>query len=338
MSSFQRNTPHSFAKGKAPRRKIKAAKAAYAARKRKTNQTKRIKKVINDQKEIKYCPSVYQYDIYTTYTTLNLAPLVPRQIPGVFNGAGAGAASCLMVQTGENLSETSDGVNTALGAGTASILGMTQMKQGDTSTTIDGVMAIQKSSQLNMRISANYVRNTNQAENMQVPIDFRCLVVSSKPHSDTQSQSLTGGLFRDFQGKPIGLANLGLTVSGLADQYVVNKYQFTTHKDFKFKLNNPFHQSNNNADESFLAGNNYLQPSHPFSRNFKINLPVAKNQKLKFNQSAILGVNNFEPMNRDMNYYVIIIATRPYGASFNNQQDSTSWTYTSSGTSTFKDA
>ena len=338
MSSF---TPMNFRRGKAPRRKLTAAKRSYAAkkiqRKVRSNQTKRIKKVIRSMKEPKHCPECLSMDIYQTYTALNVSPRIPSPIPGVFNGIAGGAAAVSVLQVGQYLSPPSTAVNTALGATTCTAIGGTSMKQGSSRTTIDGAFAIQKSSQLNLRVSCNYVRNTAQLEEMMVPIEFRLLVVSAKPHNDSQEQSLSGGLFRDYKGTPIGLNGTILTTSGLMDQYTVNSNQWTTHREVRFKLNNPIHQSSTAGDESFLQQCNYLQPSHSFTKNVVINFPVAKSKKLKFNQSTVLGVNDWEPMNKNMTYYVVVLACRPFGATFNNLQNASVWTLTGQMKSSFVD-
>lgn len=279
----------------------------------------------------------FTYDVRTTYTANDQQALTaPQNLPGVQNPAD-GAASCYVLQTGDNLSPASLSLNTTAGmAGCANAMGGYSILQGDTARTMSGNYIYSQSHKLSIKIAMKTIRNQNTIESNYLPTRFRVLYVRAKPHSEVQTASLQGGLFLSEYGQKQGLATPNLTCKFVGKDAIINPGQWTLHKEFNFKLV-PYIQPPGiwTDDQDKVRLTQQSTTPYPNEKQLDIWLDHPK-KKLKMHDGETVGLNNHEPMNYDFNNYIVIIATTG-NPTQNGSLSSSAWTLQASGTSKFKE-
>lgn len=270
-----------------------------------------VKDIVKDKKEPLYCERWYRYDDAPDYADFLQKPLIgSTPILPIYNGTYQ-SASALILQAGEYLNQTSVDVN-AQYANTVYPMGGLGMDRGTDANDIVGNYAYMNSRKVNLQINAvPFFDNGNASNKFYRPLQFRVLHITMKPSRLNLPNMLTA-LFIDQMGKRIGLQTVG-SVKDLMYDWEINKDQFTVHKDFRITLQQTpvspvaptsFQQSTPLLGQVFDQG-----PRHPSQHNFSFWLERPK-KKLRFAVNDN-GINNaFEPVNANLQDYVIVFCTR----------------------------
>lgn len=331
-------------------RKWRQSRAKQYAQKRKgLNKVEKtqVKTIIAKRKELKFCPHWFSYDDYSA-----TGGFIQRRIPGVsvldgiYNNSN-NAVTCVGLQTGNYLNSASAAINAQFGAFTMYPMGGYGMERGDSAQKIDGDYAYLNSAKIDIQVACNVLENQATINNVSTPLEFRLIHVKAKKDQAGVTPSPLTELFLDETNIKEGLMMTG-SVNEIMRLYPVNKNRFIKVKDFKFKLQNPIKptalQTLPTATPSAQLADSTcsMPPSHPSTKDITLWLDKPK-KKLRFSQGDDGTHNYYEPVNYDFIHYVFIIASRDtfYNSFLTNDngtsQDSTGWTVSAHGKSTFRD-
>jgi len=299
---------------------------------------KQVKRIISNNKELKYTPSWINYDHFdpANYSTTKLPPILGSIIlPNVYDSANQ-VVSIVGLQTGQYLNSVSQQLDanlTAAGQGPCMYpLGGYGMQRGDTGTTIDGNEVYYNSGKLNIQINSVVTGSNLGAVNDTVnPLCFRILHLKCKKDPAGVSPSVAGDLFRDMQNNNAGLMSF-MTQRNVFGDYRVNKQRFTVLKDIKFKLCEPVQPSYAGT----VANQTTQNLPHPTQKNITLYFDKPK-KKLRM-ETVDNGVNNaYEPLNYDFVNYVFVLCCREQINSADYSATGKRWTITTQGQTTFRD-
>ena len=209
------------------------------------------------------------------------------------------------------MNKTSEDVD-AQYAGMVHTMGGLGMKRGDTANDITANYAYMNSRKVNLQINAvPFIDNGNQANKFYRPLEFRILHLTIKSARLNPPNMLTA-LFIDQMGNRVGLQETGSTKDLMRD-WEINREQFSVHKDFKIKLQQtPSNPVSTTAlqQSTPLLGQVFDQgPRHPSQYNCSFWLERPK-KKLRFAVNDDGATNSFEPVNANLQDYIIIFCTR----------------------------
>ena len=304
-----------------------------------TTERKQVKGIIAARKELKYCPTWINYAHYdpANYTPNQLPPLSSNVIlPNVYDAAN-GVVSIVGLQTGQYLNSVSqqlDNALTAAGQGPCMYpVGGYGMERGDDSTVIDGNEVYFNAGKMNLQINAVVAEGNGSAVNQAVgPLCFRVLHVKAKQDAAGVSPSTTGALFRNMINDNAGFTSF-MTQRELFHDYSINRQRFHVLSDKKFKLSQPVQPG--------FGGNSVNQPvrnyAYPSQKNITLYLDKPK-KKLRMNVGDDGLKNAFEPLNYDFVHYVFVLCCREQINSSQFSNTGKTWTLTSIGQSTYREA
>ncbi len=276
-----------------------------------TKEKKEVKDIIAKKKEILYCDRWFRYDDAVDYEDYLQKPLIgTATLLPIYNGTYQ-AATGLILQAGEYLNPTSSQIN-AQYSNMVYPMGGLGMERGDTNTDITGNFAYMNSRKVNIQINAvPFVDNGAAANKFYRPLQFRVLHVTMKSARLNYPNMLTA-LFLDQAGERVGLNESG-SVKDLMYDWDINRDQFTVHKDFKLKLNQtPTAPTSPTAtvQSTPLLGQVFDSgPRHASQFNCGFWLERPK-KKLRFAVTDNNVDNSFEPVNANLQDYIIILCTR----------------------------
>lgn len=163
-------------------------------------------------------------------------------------GLVTGALSAVVLQTGENLTDMNDEMNTDSGATVAYSMGGYKLTQGTGTNQIVGKYCKFTSTYLNLNITMDPLQDTVSADsfNAQLPHEFRIIQVRARRDKLNQNGNVTTNLGEPSIGYNLFLNESG-TPKGIIDEiatqdvftWFVNKQIWTVLKDERFTLSTP---------------------------------------------------------------------------------------------------
>lgn len=330
MSSFRRNQPPryfprmrtSFQGGKY---KHTAATKITAALRRRRNVARSKRKSVPTKafagKMRKYESKYYEKNIipYKNYTigqaTYQLNQLVPVPLIN-FGPTGnvTGLVSCIIAQSGKNLTDNNTNFNQSVGTVVTAIGGY-DLTQGDNASQIVGRYARITSSKLNFNVQMvpGYSVNGGTAYVPQIgdmlPHHFRMIQVKRKvtsvaPGAESLPSALTpslqSSLFIDERGETVGLASPGAAQDAFT--WFINKQKWHVLMDKRFTLANAAAQSNDITASALTPSFTSGISKHPSQKFIQKYMP-RHNKRVRWGFSPVAPVvGTQEPV--DYNYVV----------------------------------
>ncbi len=270
-----------------------------------------VKEIVKTKKEILYCDKWFRYDDAADYADYLQKPLIgSTAIQNIYNGTYQ-AASGLILQGGEYLNDTSTDVNAQFNNMVYPMGGL-GMERGTAIQDIVGNFSYMNSRKVNLQINAVPFNDNGQAANkFYRPLQFRIMHVTIKS-AHLNLPNMVTDLFIDQNGTRIGLQQIG-SVKDLMYDWKVNPDQFTVHKDFKIKLQqtpvSPISPMSLQQSTPLLGQVFDNGPRHPSQYNCSFWLERPK-KKLRFAVTDNGVDNAFEPLNANLQDYIIVLCTR----------------------------
>lgn len=297
-----------------------------------------VKKIVASRKELKYCPSWINYDVYNPdlYTDTQLPAISGAVVlPNVYN-SGHNVATIVGFQTGHYLNTASQALDSALTASgqgpCMNALGGFGMEKGDTSTTIDGDYAYLHSSKVTLQINGLVAGNNAGTVNDAVtPLCFRILHLRTKKDATGTTPSLTGDVFRDMVNQNGGFMS-DMTQRQLMNDWSINRDRFEVKHDIRFKLSEPIQPAYAGTVANRLVNN----LPHPTEKRVTLWLNKTK-KKLRFNGQDNGTTNAYEPLNYDFVDYIFVLCDREYIDSSDYSSTQKRWVVTTQGQTKFRD-
>lgn len=306
---------------------------------------KQVKAIVKAKKETLFCDKWYRYDDAADYGDFLQKPIVggPTLLP-IYNGS-AQAATGVILQAGHYLNDTSTIVNQQY-SNMVYPLGGLGMERGVDNDDITGNFAYMNSRQIHLQINAVPFPDdaTDKLNKYYRPLQFRVLHITMKA-SHLNLPNMLNALFIDQMGNRIGLDESG-SVKDLMYDWKINTDQFTVRKDFKIKLQqtpvNPATLQVSGGPPT--AGQVFDQgPRHPSQYNCSFWLDRPK-KKLRFATTDNGTNNNYEPLNANLQDYVLVFCTRyetcgnPGALNNVGVQTADQWQVRVSGTTKYREA
>lgn len=273
---------------------------------------KQVRDIVKSKKEQLYCSRWYKYDDALNYGDFLQKPIVGQAtLPNVYNGAFQ-ACTGVVLQMGNYLNVPSVTANGAI-PNLVYPMGGLGMIRGVDNDDITGNFAYMNSRQLHLQINAlPFVTNGNQTDIYFRPLELRVLHVTMKSNAD-EKPNLLDELFLDQQGTREGIQSI-CSCKDMMSDWKVNTDQYKVHRDFKIKLQqrpaDPTAAINNATLTAPAKGQIWNQgPTYSAQYNCSFWLDRPK-KKLRFNPIDNLIDNDHEPLNANLQDYVIILATR----------------------------
>ena len=306
---------------------------------------KQVKEIVKSKKETLYSDKWYRYDDAPDYADFLQKPLIGSStISTIYNGAYQ-AATGLILQGGHYLNETSKTVNQQY-SNMVYPMGGLGMERGVDNDDITGNYAYMNSRQINLQINAVPFQSaqTDKLNKYYRPLQFRVLHISMKA-AHLNLPDMLKSLFIDQLGNRVGLDETG-SVKDLMYDWKINTDQFTVHKDFKIKLQQtPVYPATEQiAGAAVTSGQAFDQgPKHPSQYNCSFWLERPK-KKLRFATTNNGSNNYFEPVNANLQDYVLVFCTRyetcgnPDVMNSVGVQTANEWQVRVSGTTKYREA
>lgn len=296
-------------------------------------------KAVNSGKESIYCHGWFIYDSAPTYGSF-IQPLLQGTaiLPNVEDPA-QGAATCLVLQTGHNLTPNSVTLNNNMGGQCAFPLGGMRFPPVAINSEhgLRGDFAHFQSVQASLCIYANEINVGANVDECWAPLAFRVLHVKLKDKYLQDAGCLYNHMFLDTENDRTGLS-AATSVKGLNVDLRVNTRAVKVLNDVRFKLNQCMRPSviGGNIPGSIQfsagAGGGASRPSYPSAKHLKLWCEKPK-KKIRFSEISAAD-NEYEPLNYNYNEYIIVLCTRDQTFAGNytaGQNTSRYWTVATNG-------